>query len=189
MDHETAETQALEAAGELFYERGIQAVGMDAIRDAAGVSLKRLYQLFPSKEELVEAALRQRDGAVRESLERATARAATPRDRVVAVFDWLDEWFREPDYRGCAFINAFGEMSATSPRVVRAVRHQKLWLQEHITDLVRLANGPDWLADQLFILANGAMVTAAIAGSPAPARQARAAAQHLLDAAGVRSTP
>ena len=53
MDRETAEAHALDAAEELFYSRGIQAVGMDDIRNASGVSLKRLYQLFPAKEQLV----------------------------------------------------------------------------------------------------------------------------------------
>ena len=189
MDRDTAEAQVLQTASALFYERGIQAVGMDAIRDAAGVSLKRLYQLFPAKDELVGASLRERDRAIRDSLERSTARAATPRDRVLALFDWLDEWFREPDFRGCGFINAFGEMGPSSPRVTAAVHAQKLWLRQHISELVRMANGPDWLADQLFILANGAMVTAAILGSPEPAQQARAAAEHLLEAADVASAP
>ena len=158
---------------------------MDAIRDAAGVSLKRLYHLFPAKDELVEASLRERDRAVRNSLERFTAIDAPPRDRVLAIFDWLDEWVREPGFRGCGFINALGEMGPSSPRVTAAVHDQKAWLHGHISQLVRMANGPDWLADQLFILVNGAMVTAAIFGSPEPARQARAAAEHLLEAADV----
>ncbi|MFE6931078.1 helix-turn-helix domain-containing protein, partial [Streptomyces sp. NPDC057699] len=51
----------LDAAQELFYGRGVQAVGMDAVRSASGVSLKRLYQLFPSKDALVLEFLRQRD--------------------------------------------------------------------------------------------------------------------------------
>ncbi|MET7794573.1 helix-turn-helix domain-containing protein, partial [Micrococcus luteus] len=56
-----AREQALDAAEELFYARGIQTVGMDDIRGASGVSLKRLYQLFPAKELLVEAYLERRD--------------------------------------------------------------------------------------------------------------------------------
>ena len=47
----------VEAADALFYGRGIQSVGMDDIRTAAGVSLKKLYSVFPSKESLVAAAV------------------------------------------------------------------------------------------------------------------------------------
>ncbi len=46
-----------------------------------------------------------------------------PEERIAAVFDWLHEWFSEPDYRGCAFINAFGEMGAVSPEVAARARH------------------------------------------------------------------
>lgn len=58
MDAETAELRVLEAARTLFNERGVQAVGMDSIRSASGVSLKRLYQVFPSKDALLDAAAR-----------------------------------------------------------------------------------------------------------------------------------
>jgi AcrR family transcriptional regulator len=61
MDSSVARERALDAAEELFYGRGVQSVGMDDVRGASGVSLKRLYQLFPSKEQLVEAYLERRD--------------------------------------------------------------------------------------------------------------------------------
>lgn len=51
----------LDAAEALYYARGIQAVGIDEVRTAAGVSLKRLYQLYPSKQHLVAAYLDARD--------------------------------------------------------------------------------------------------------------------------------
>ena len=51
----------LDAAEALFYERGIQAVGMDDIRAAAGIALKRIYGLFATKEELLVAVLQRRD--------------------------------------------------------------------------------------------------------------------------------
>ena len=49
MDPQTAKARVLDAAEELFYGRGVQDVGMDEIRSASGVSLKRLYRLFPAK--------------------------------------------------------------------------------------------------------------------------------------------
>lgn len=175
-----AEARVLDAASRLFYERGIQAVGMDAIRDASGVSLKRLYRLFPAKEQLVEATLRHRESGVREQLARATAGDGAPSRRILAIFDLLREWFSAPDYRGCAYINAYGELSAGSALVAHAVeQHKALW-RELLGELVAEGGGPPRLADQLAILVNGAMVTAAIARSPAPADDARAAAELLL---------
>ncbi|MFI6327706.1 TetR/AcrR family transcriptional regulator [Micromonospora chersina] len=181
MDHTTAETRLLDAADTLFYERGIQAVGMDAIRAASGVSLKRTYQLFPSKEHLVEAVLRRRDLAIRAELAAYTSARTTPTERILAVFDYLYDWFGQPDYRGCAFINSFAELGPASENVADIVRTHKRAFADHIAALVAAAGLPPARVGQLLILANGAMVTAAIAGSPEPAREARAAAQRLLD--------
>jgi AcrR family transcriptional regulator len=180
MDHTTAETRLLDAADTLFYDRGIQAVGMDAIRAASGVSLKRTYQLFPSKDHLVEAVLRRRDQAIRAELAAYTSARTTPTERILAVFDYLYDWFGRPDYRGCAFINSFAELHGSSANVVEIVRTHKRAFADHLAALVAAADRPPALAGQLLILANGAMVTAAIVDSPQPAREARAAAQRLL---------
>ncbi|WP_214411262.1 TetR/AcrR family transcriptional regulator [Sphaerisporangium fuscum] len=186
MDAQTATTRLLDAAAELFYGRGIQAVGMDEIRSASGVSLKRLYQLFPSKESLVDAYLRRRDIRWRESLEGHADAQATPRERILAVFDWLHDWFGEADFRGCGFINSFGELGATSPAVAEIARVHKDAFRRYIGRLVTAAGGEPSLADQLALLAEGAMTTAAIHGSSDPAHQAKDAARVLLDAAGVK---
>ncbi|MHA6760199.1 TetR/AcrR family transcriptional regulator [Streptacidiphilus sp. PAMC 29251] len=171
--------RALDAAEALFYARGVQLVGMDEIRSASGLSLKRLYQLFPSKGDLVEAYLRRRDArwlaALAAHVDAEPDRTARP----LAVFDWLSLWFAEPDFHGCAFINAFGELGATSPAVADAVADHKAGFRLYLAELVQDAS----LAQQLALLAEGAMTTAAISRSTAPARQARAAAAVLLAAA------
>lgn len=180
MDGATAREQALDAAEMLFYGRGVQSVGMDEVRAASGVSLKRLYQLFPAKEVLVEAYLERRDLRWRGRLAEFVARREEPRERILAVFDWLEEWFAEPDFRGCAWINAYGELGATSERVADRVRAHKRAFREYLGALVAEAGLPGALAGPLFLLAEGAMVTAGIEGATAPAAQAREAARLLL---------
>ncbi|QJT05771.1 TetR/AcrR family transcriptional regulator [Streptomyces asoensis] len=180
MDSATAREQALDAAEKLFYGRGVQSVGMDDLRGASGVSLKRLYQLFPAKEQLVEAYLERRDVRWRGQLAESVARREDPRERIPAVFDWLAEWFGEPDFRGCAWINAYGELGATSERVARQVREHKRAFREYLGGLVADAGLPDALTGPLFLLAEGAMVTAGISGGTAPATEAREAARLLL---------
>lgn len=179
MDREAARERVLEAAGELFYSRGIQAVGIDAVRNASGVSLKRLYQVFPSKEALVLEFLQQRDSRWQRALAAYADVQPTPEERIAAVFDWLYKWFSEPDYRGCAFINSFGELGAVSPGVAEQARHHKKAFHDYLAGLVTASGRPAALADQLALLAEGAMITAAIFGTPEPAHRARDAA-HLL---------
>lgn len=181
----TIETRVLSAADALFYQHGVQAVGMDRIRDASGVSLKRIYQCFPSKGALVEAYLRRRDKWARTALEEHVARHLDPGERVLAVFDWLYDWFDGPDFHGCAFINAFGELGGDSHAVADAVREHKAAVRQYLRDLtheIGMAES-EWLADQLAVLLDGAMSTASITDSPVPAQHARAAAKTLLGAA------
>ncbi|OSZ59878.1 TetR family transcriptional regulator [Streptomyces pharetrae CZA14] len=183
MDSAVARERALDAAEDLFYGRGVQAVGMDAVRTASGLSLKRLYQLFPAKEQLVEAYLDRRDERWRGRLAVHVAGYADPRRRLLAVFDWLEGWFAEPGFRGCAWINAYGELGATAPGVAERVRAHKEAFRDYLAGLVADAGLPAALTGPLFLLAEGAMVTAGITRSTAPAAEARDAARLLLGSA------
>ncbi|MEU8934019.1 TetR/AcrR family transcriptional regulator [Streptomyces sp. NPDC048409] len=180
MDSAVAREQALDAAERLFYGRGVQSVGMDDIRGASGVSLKRLYQLFPAKEQLVVAYLERRDVRWRQRLAAHVERQPDPRERLLAVFDWLAVWFGEADFRGCAWINAYGELGATSERVAAQVRGHKQAFRDGLARLVADAGLDPALTGPLFLLAEGAMVTAGITGSTEPATVAREAARALL---------
>ncbi len=106
----------LDAAELLFYERGIRAVGMDRVRSASGLPLTRIYRDFATKEDLVVAVLRRRDERWRGDLAAYVTRVGDPRRRLLAVFDWLGEWFARPGFRGCAWINAYGELGSTTFR-------------------------------------------------------------------------
>jgi AcrR family transcriptional regulator len=181
----TNEERLLEAAGALYYARGIRAVGIDEVRAAAGVSLKRLYQLYPSKEQLVAAYLDARDECWRGRLaDHVSRHGGSPRDQLLAVFDWLGLWFAEPDYRGCAFINAFSEMGGSAPLILAAVRRHKELFREYLLDLARGLGVPDpaGVAEHLLLLAEGAMTAAAVLPESRAAQQAKRAAAALLDA-------
>ncbi|WP_433756233.1 TetR/AcrR family transcriptional regulator [Nocardia sp. CA-135398] len=183
IDDTAARDQVLEAADRLFYARGVQSVGMDAVRGEAGISLKRIYSLFPSKDDLIVGVLNRRRAQWNAGIAASAENAVTAREKVLSVFDFLDVWFRQPDFHGCAFINIFGELSAGSPNVTRVVHEQKDDFQRYLAQLVHDAGAPEAVAAQIAILVEGAQTTAAIAGQPDAAAHARAAAATLLDAA------
>ena len=182
MDDDAARARLLDAAEDLFYARGIQSVGMDAIRDASGVPLKRLYQLFPSKEQLVEGYLERRDLRWRGRLADYVERRRDPQQRILAVFDWLHAWFSEPGFRGCAWINGYGELGSTSPAVAAQARRHKEAFRRYLQGLVAAAGLREPATDHLYLLAEGAIVTAAIFTTAEPANRARSAAEELLAA-------
>lgn len=185
-----ADMAVLNTAERLFYAQGVHAVGMDDIRDGSGVSLKRMYRSFATKERLVTEVLRRRDVIWRDRLATYVTEATTdPVGRLLAVFDWLRQWFSEPDFRGCAWINVFGELGGGSPDVVAQARAHKTAFRSYLGDLVAAAGLPSSLADHLSLLAEGAMTTAAISGSASPARQARDVARILIGSAGGVAVP
>jgi AcrR family transcriptional regulator len=181
--HADEVTRVLDAAEELFYARGIQTVGMDDIRDRARVSLKRLYQCFSSKQELLVAVLERRDAWWRASLSEYVSRTDDRQARILAVFDWLGEWFSEPGFRGCAWINSYGELGAVSAAVADHARRHKTAFKRYLGALVADAGFQPELTDQLTLMAEGAMAEAGIFATPSSASHARAGAEALLRAA------
>ncbi|MBY0177062.1 TetR/AcrR family transcriptional regulator [Curtobacterium herbarum] len=186
VEPETA-ARIVETADALFYTRGIQAVGMDEIRSTAGVSLKKLYAAFPGKEQLIAAVLAGRHDFWEQGIRAAVDAADGPRAQLLAVYDFLESWFGDETFRGCGFINAFGELGATSPAIAEIAREHKDSFQRFVAGItsqaVPDAERAEELAAQLALLAEGAQTTAAIAGTTEAAVHARRAAAVLIDAA------
>ncbi|MGW0735186.1 TetR/AcrR family transcriptional regulator [Streptomyces sp. NPDC002851] len=183
--HDDLISHVVAVADDLFYTHGVQAVTMQRIRSAAGVPLKTLYRLFPSKDELLAACLDRRDHIARSAIKEAVGAADDPVEKALAVFDFLDGWFHQPGFRGCVFAGAFGEAGAAAPVVVRAVRAHKQGLRELMTELAAQAGTRDAEAvgAQLAVLFDGAMALATFTGDTQAARHARRAARAVLDAA------
>jgi AcrR family transcriptional regulator len=181
----SARERLLAAADDLFYSEGVQTVGIDRIVAQAGVAKASLYNLFGSKEELVQAYLDARHATTREQVERALTRFRTPRERLLGVFDAQGQLFTEPDFNGCAHMTASAEARPGSPVECAADRYRQ-WVRALFTDLAREAGVADaeGLARQLHLLYDGAGVSARMDRDPSAATTARAAAAALFDAAG-----
>lgn len=167
----------------LFRRDGFHATGIDKILSESGCAKMTLYNHFRSKDELILAALRRRDETFRNWFVRKVERTAqTPRGRLLGVFDVLDEWFRQPDFGGCMFINASAEFGeAGHPAHLAAAEHKRLMLA-YLLELARRAGAkdPQGLAEGLALLSEGAIVAAHVMGDKEAARRGRAAAAVLL---------
>ncbi|HEY0573850.1 MAG TPA: TetR/AcrR family transcriptional regulator [Pseudonocardia sp.] len=174
----------LEIATELFYQRGVHAVGVNEITARARASKLSLYRYFPSKEELVTAMLTEHSDRIHAWLERETADAAPGPPRVLAVFDLLISWFAQPGYHGCAVVNTVTDTRADPRTAAIARRHLTRYrglLERRLHEAGLADTGdPAALARQLLLLIEGASVVTAIDGDPAAGTDARAAAERLL---------
>ncbi|MFE7749562.1 TetR/AcrR family transcriptional regulator [Streptomyces sp. NPDC057428] len=146
------------AAEELFYQRGITAVGVDLIAEHSGVTKRTLYNQFGSKDHLVAAYLKDRDQRWRSLVRAAVEAGGTPVEAVTAPFEALRTW-SETNTRGCAFINALAELPDSSHPAHRIASDQKLWLRNLFAELATAAgcSRPAALATQLLVLHEGAL--------------------------------
>jgi AcrR family transcriptional regulator len=166
----------LDAAAELFYRRGIRAVGVDLIAEVAGTTKKTLYDRFGSKDALVALYLRRRAQRWQSFVSEYVERVPPGRGRVLAVFDALEEWLAEQD-RGCAFVNANAEIGGTGHPGESVIRAEKASMRALFTELV---DGADDLGAQLHLLYEGANVAVTAGGQGDGVAQARRAAARLL---------
>jgi AcrR family transcriptional regulator len=190
-DRRSARERLLAAAEELFYDEGVHVVGIDRVIERAGVAKATLYSVFGSKDELVRAYLERHNLTWRERLiSRITARYAEPRERLLGVFDVLGERFTEPDFRGCAFVNASAE-TRPGGLIEQVSDGARAWLVDLLTDLARQAGvaDPEPLGRQLALLYHGASLSARMDRDLTAAATARAAAEALLNAATESRAP
>ena len=185
-----ARERLLTAAYELFSRYGVQAVGVDAIIARSGVARQTMYRHFGSKQDLVLAFLQRREALwTRGWLEAETAqRAADPRERLLAIFDVFDEWFRTPGFEGCSFINVMLEHPEASHPLHQAAAQYLASIRGFLTDLARQAGIADAepFARQWHILMKGSIVAAGEGDRDAALRAKQLATLLLAQATGER---
>jgi AcrR family transcriptional regulator len=158
----------LAVAAELFYRHGIRAIGVEAIAEAAGTNKMTLYRHFPSKDELVAECLRE---FARQGVERWTKyEKAHPGDALAQIRAWLVDVaaiLSDGNHRGCALANAAIELPDRTHPARRVVEQFKLGQRTHLAHLCKSAGlkDPEMLADELYLLLEGARVTAQSIGT------------------------
>ena len=170
---------------ELFYSHGFQAVGIDRIIAAAGVTKTTFYKHFESKDDLLIAAIRQRDEWEMQAWTTAVRKLAgdDPRRQLLALFEVLDVWFNAPDFRGCQFINAAAEFPNPRDPVHAVAAEHKRRNRDHFRDLAVAAgaNDPDSFADQYTALVEGTLILRQVHGRDDAARTIKPAVEALLE--------
>lgn len=171
------------AAHALFSRHGTKSVGIDAVLARAGVAKATLYRHYRTKDELVLGFLRRREQVwTRDWLVAELERRATkPAQRLLAMFDVFDGWFRKPDFEGCSFVNVMLEHASPGHPVRQAAVRQLAAIREFIAGLAREAGvrDPEGFARQWQMILKGAIVSA-YEGDQDAARCAKEVAAMLL---------
>ncbi len=132
-----ARDRILLTAHDLFYSEGIRATGIDRVIAESGVAKLTFYRHFPSKNELIRAFLAYRHERWMAWFADALQRHGGARGKGVdALVPALREWFSEPGFRGCAFLNSVGELGGALPEVLQIARDHKLAMTTEIEKLL-----------------------------------------------------
>ncbi len=182
----TGRERLVAVAIDLFYRNGFNAVGIDQVIAAAGVTKTTFYKHFESKDDLMVAAVRRRDEWESAAWFRAVREIAgdDPAAQFLAMLDVMDVWFNDPDFHGCMFTNAAAEFPSPHDPVHQAAAEQKRKAREYRRNLAAAA-GADAAAAEIFAdcytaLIEGALVLRQTQGRNDAARAIRPAVEQLI---------
>ncbi|QPC88150.1 TetR family transcriptional regulator [Mesorhizobium sp. NBSH29] len=167
-----AADRILKVARDLFYRKGIRAIGVDEIVRRAGVTKPSLYRTFPSKDELAASYLRQYEEEFWANFNAAVeAHPGHPRRQIAAFLTRVGIRAVAPDYRGCGMTNAAVEYVEPDNPARLVSENNKIELRRRLRAMASAmgAGDSDTLGDGLLLLIEGAYISGQLfrAGGPA----------------------
>ena len=180
-----AAERILETAGELFYQEGIRAIGVDEIVARAGVTKPSLYRSYSSKDELAADYLRRHSAERRKAFDEAMAEI--PGDLRGSFRKWLKALSQKaagPNYRGCGNSNAAVEYPERDHPARKVAAENKRLFLIRLRALAKAmgARQPEVLADALLLVIEGTYTSGQLFGPSGPARNVVDVADTLIDA-------
>lgn len=175
----------MRTATELFYQRGIRAVGVDTIANEAGTNKMSFYRSFASKDDLVAEYLREEERDAWSHWDEAmAAHAGNPRAQIEALFDMLVSSSCKDDSRGCALANAAVEITETGHPGRPVIEKYKSEMRRRFRELAEemRARDPSALGDALMLLWEGSYLARLTLGREGPVQGATNAARALIAA-------
>jgi len=181
----TAADKIFDTARDLFYRRGVRAVGVDEIVCEAGVTKPSLYRAFKSKDDLVAACLRESAREGQEAIHAAMdAAGGDPRKRLDALLRHYADKLTCPEFRGCIMSNVAVELPEPGHPGRSVVEDCKTAMRATLVGLAKDlgARDPDGMADGLLLVIEGAIATHHVFGSQGPAHAMSATCEAIIKA-------
>ena len=182
--------ELVDIASRLFYEQGFGATGIKQIIETAGIAKGTFYSHFSSKEEVGVAWLKKRHTLWNDWLQKKLDEGKSPKGKILALFDFLEQWMQESNYRGCAFLNTLSEFPDPTNPMRQEIEAHKKGLKEAIQELTsqHFSKKPSSFTSHkgtiIFLLFEGALVEAQNFRDAWPITSARKEIKNLLAAEG-----
>jgi AcrR family transcriptional regulator len=177
----------LDTASRLFYQQGYNATGINQIIEEADIAKASLYQHFRSKEDLLIAYLEFMFELTIGHFRRVASTRVEAKEKISAIFEFLSQNTNSKEFHGCQFLNIAGEIPVENLRVYDIIRQQKNGLRALFAGILKTDSmGEDEmqrtesLADGIYLLFDGAIMSCKVFGSSWPVIAAHQSALKLL---------
>jgi len=169
----------IKTASRLFYQQGYSNTGINQIIAEAGIAKSSLYQHFRSKEELLLAYLEETGVQTIRALSNAADQSNNPKDKLLAIFDYLEILAGNPEFYGCHFLNMVYELPVDAIRIREQIKKQK----DNVRELFRQILAPihqEILTDEIYTLFEGALIGNKVYNASWPIASAKNIVKKLL---------
>ncbi|CAM4094418.1 transcriptional regulator, TetR family [Pedobacter westerhofensis] len=187
MKESAAKNRILDVASRLFYEQGYNSTGINQIIEEAEIARASLYNHFPSKRDLLTSYIQRAEDIWFEELEAFVGHIKNPKKKLLALFDHRISRQLKFNFGGCRFIKVGAELPNDDLAAFELIDHQKSRLKEYIHQLLleinpknELLQNLEMLNETIFLLIEGATVTAGITKNPEALQSAKKIAETLL---------
>lgn len=172
------------AAAELFDQKGFSGVSINDVIADSDIARRTFYRYFSSKDELIIEVMRFQAKRWLEWFEETLNQTTEPREKILASFDLLREWFDSPNYHGCPFIKAALEIADVSHPVNQIAVMARQSVRTYIFKLALEAGiaKPEVFSQQYLLLLGGSILMASIEDTPTGAEYARETLAVFMDA-------
>ncbi|MGI9581092.1 TetR/AcrR family transcriptional regulator [Chryseobacterium sp. RRHN12] len=168
MKKEKVRDRIIRVASDLFYKQGFNSTGINQIIAEADIAIGSLYNHFSSKNDLLQAYLIKQESDWFEGFENSTSNISDPKEKLLNLIDYRKKLQQTSKFAGCHFIKIVSEIGEGNPSVSGFAQRHKEKQKDLITALVkeygmqRQVSDPDLLAENIFLLIEGAVVASTI---------------------------
>lgn len=136
MKHSLVRQTIIETAADLFYTNGYNLTGINEIIKEAGIAKATLYNHFKSKDEICIAYLNYKNTTFLNTLQNYLSNFNLGKERVLAIFSFLSEFYNDKDFNGCWCINTVSEIPKENTQIRQVIQEQKRQLIEYFNSIV-----------------------------------------------------
>ncbi|PIF47181.1 AcrR family transcriptional regulator [Chryseobacterium sp. 52] len=168
MKKEKVQERIIRVASDLFYRQGFNSTGINQIIAEADIAIGSLYNHFSSKNDLLQAYLIKEEAEWFKGFEEHSSKVSEPGEHLISLVDYRKKLQKSSKFAGCHFIKIISEVGDSSPVIADFVKRHKEKQKEMIRTLVKdysenkKSVDVDLLAENIFLLIEGAVVTSTI---------------------------